>query len=343
MQLNIEMEVAKLRHMTAGQLREHYAKVIGEETRSYHKTYLIRRIIWRLQAKAEGDLSVRARRRAELLADDAEFRLAAPPIRIPTIQAWTANPFIVECFRITNRTKSVAAPITPPSKPPGTAPAQTFQMADLSRPLHQSFEVPSAKGSNPSHSNTPIVSSGSNDNGRGARIRKQMAVVRPTACQDKANASDSHLRPSASRNGLAAIPVPSANRTAPNMAVPPASNPENVTRYLPSGRGVARLGDAVRTSPHCRIANFWNFGTLSTTSQNPLIASTSPTLRAIDGFCLLPDGPRRLTHSVMFFPQQNHDQNETNDPSGCIPHSKGSVVRPGFSSSDKSIAAEHRH
>lgn len=78
MQLNIEMEVAKLRHMTAGQLREHYAKVIGEETRSHHKTYLIRRIIWRLQAKAEGDLSVRARRRAELLADDAEIRLTPP-------------------------------------------------------------------------------------------------------------------------------------------------------------------------------------------------------------------------------------------------------------------------
>jgi hypothetical protein len=76
MQLNIDLEVAKLRRMTAGQLREHYAKIMGEETRSRHKTYLIRRIIWRLQA--EGDLSIRARRRAEQLANDAEVRVTPP-------------------------------------------------------------------------------------------------------------------------------------------------------------------------------------------------------------------------------------------------------------------------
>lgn len=72
MQLNIEKEVAALRRMTAGQLREHYAKLFGEESRSSHKTYLIRKIAWRLQAKAEGDLSIRARRRAEQLANDAK-------------------------------------------------------------------------------------------------------------------------------------------------------------------------------------------------------------------------------------------------------------------------------
>jgi hypothetical protein len=78
MHLDIEREAARLGRMTAGQLREYYVKVVGEETRSRHKTYLIRRIIWRLQAKAEGDLSIRARRRAEQLANDAEVRVTPP-------------------------------------------------------------------------------------------------------------------------------------------------------------------------------------------------------------------------------------------------------------------------
>ena len=87
MHIDIEREVAALRRMTTGQLRERYAQVCGEESRSSHKTYLIRKIAWRLQAKAEGDLSLRARRRAEQLADDAEVRLTPPkhmPLPSPT-------------------------------------------------------------------------------------------------------------------------------------------------------------------------------------------------------------------------------------------------------------------
>jgi hypothetical protein len=61
--------------MTANQLGERYAQVFGEQTRARHKTYLVRKIAWRLQALAEGDLSIRARRRAQELANDAEVRL----------------------------------------------------------------------------------------------------------------------------------------------------------------------------------------------------------------------------------------------------------------------------
>ncbi len=82
MQTEIEREVAAMRRMTTGQLRKQYAQVFGEESRSSHKTYLIRKIAWRLQAKAEGDLSLRARRRAEQLADDAEVRVT-PPKHMP--------------------------------------------------------------------------------------------------------------------------------------------------------------------------------------------------------------------------------------------------------------------
>lgn len=94
MQLNVEMELAKLRNMTVGQLREHYAKVLGEVTRSQNKVYLVRRIIWRLQAKAEGDLSIRARRRAEQLAQEAEVRLTPPKNR--PLTASPSTPVVLE-------------------------------------------------------------------------------------------------------------------------------------------------------------------------------------------------------------------------------------------------------
>lgn len=78
MQIDIDREVAVLGRMTARQLRDYYATLFGEESRSFHKIYLIRRIAWRVQANAEGDLSIRARRRAEQLADDADVRVTPP-------------------------------------------------------------------------------------------------------------------------------------------------------------------------------------------------------------------------------------------------------------------------
>ena len=53
-----------------GELREKHLEVFGEESRSHHKTFLRKRIAWRIQALAEGGLSERARRRAEDLDHD---------------------------------------------------------------------------------------------------------------------------------------------------------------------------------------------------------------------------------------------------------------------------------
>jgi len=78
MKINVEREVAALRAMTAGQLCERYAELFGEKSRTRHKAYLIRKIAWRIQANAEGDLSERARRRAEELANDADVRVTPP-------------------------------------------------------------------------------------------------------------------------------------------------------------------------------------------------------------------------------------------------------------------------
>ena len=71
-------EVQELGRMTVGELRERYLDVFGEETRSYHREFLCKRIAWRLQSLSEGDLSERARRRAEELANDADLRIRTP-------------------------------------------------------------------------------------------------------------------------------------------------------------------------------------------------------------------------------------------------------------------------
>ena len=71
-------EVAALPRMAIQDLRTRYAEVFGEGTRSGNRAWLIKRLAWRLQALAEGDLSERARRRATELAQDADLRTTAP-------------------------------------------------------------------------------------------------------------------------------------------------------------------------------------------------------------------------------------------------------------------------
>jgi len=72
------MEIESLRRASMAELREKYREVFREETRSRHREHLFRRIAWRLQALAEGDLSERARVRAEEIARDADLRTIAP-------------------------------------------------------------------------------------------------------------------------------------------------------------------------------------------------------------------------------------------------------------------------
>jgi hypothetical protein len=71
-------EIDGLRYQTVGQLRVKYLEVFGQESRSNHKQFLVRRIAWRLQANAEGDLSERARQQALKLAELGDLRIRAP-------------------------------------------------------------------------------------------------------------------------------------------------------------------------------------------------------------------------------------------------------------------------
>jgi len=50
MDLNVEKELAALRRMSVGQVRQRYAEVFGEPTRSRHKQWLVKRTLWRMQA-----------------------------------------------------------------------------------------------------------------------------------------------------------------------------------------------------------------------------------------------------------------------------------------------------
>lgn len=74
----IESEIDALKRMTTSELVARYTELHGRDSRTRHRAYLIRKIAWRLQAVAEGDLSERARKRAAELADDAEVRVMPP-------------------------------------------------------------------------------------------------------------------------------------------------------------------------------------------------------------------------------------------------------------------------
>ena len=71
-------EMENLRRASMADLRKKYQEVFREETRCYHREHLFRRIAWRLQALAEGDLSDRARTRAYQIGQDGDLRINAP-------------------------------------------------------------------------------------------------------------------------------------------------------------------------------------------------------------------------------------------------------------------------
>jgi hypothetical protein len=75
--MNMKKEIGELTRMTVTELRAKHIDVFGERTRSGHKVYLVKRISWRMQANVEGDLTKRAKQRAEELANDPDLRTNA--------------------------------------------------------------------------------------------------------------------------------------------------------------------------------------------------------------------------------------------------------------------------
>jgi len=89
-------ELAALERMTASELRDRYAAVFGEPAVSGNRAWLARRVGWRMQALAEGDLSARARARAAELARDADLRLSAPKKQLEPISTATPIPAVLD-------------------------------------------------------------------------------------------------------------------------------------------------------------------------------------------------------------------------------------------------------
>jgi Protein of unknown function (DUF2924) len=80
----IGQQLRELQRLTTPQLRGRYAELFGEHTPANNRTWLLKRIAWRLQALAEGGLSERARQRAAEQANDADLRMNPPaPPRTP--------------------------------------------------------------------------------------------------------------------------------------------------------------------------------------------------------------------------------------------------------------------
>lgn len=76
--MNVAKEIAALERMTVSELRERYEKLFNETTRARNRTWLIRRIIWRMQSLEQGGLSARAIQKANELANSADLRVTAP-------------------------------------------------------------------------------------------------------------------------------------------------------------------------------------------------------------------------------------------------------------------------
>jgi hypothetical protein len=81
----------ELHRLTPRDLRKRYLELFGSETTTCCKQQLVRRINWKLQALAQGDLSERARRRIVEISQDPELRIHLPAVLVPIRRSKTAT------------------------------------------------------------------------------------------------------------------------------------------------------------------------------------------------------------------------------------------------------------
>jgi hypothetical protein len=84
--ISVWAEIEQLRRATVSELQARYRELFGQPSRSNHKQFLFRRIAWRLQALAYGDLAEQARERVLAIAQDADLRIKAPQHLVGTSQ-----------------------------------------------------------------------------------------------------------------------------------------------------------------------------------------------------------------------------------------------------------------
>jgi DUF2924 family protein len=76
--MNMGRQISALQHLSVQQLRAKFAELFGASTNAHNRDWLLKRVAWRLQSLEEGDLSERAKRRADELANDADLRVVPP-------------------------------------------------------------------------------------------------------------------------------------------------------------------------------------------------------------------------------------------------------------------------
>lgn len=123
--MDVGKELAALRRMGVAALREKYAEVFGEATRSGNRAWLLKRVAWRVQALAHGDLTDRARQRAAELARDADLRVVAP--RAPNAPASVPAPAPVA----TGRLDTAAHDLDPRLPPPGSMLTRQYKGSEV--------------------------------------------------------------------------------------------------------------------------------------------------------------------------------------------------------------------
>jgi Protein of unknown function (DUF2924) len=111
--MNLADEIAALARQTVPELRQRYAALFGEATVAKHKTWLLKRMAWRLQAVAEGELSERARQRALQLANDADLRLSPPKPAAIRAEQTAAEPPATEELAVTSTADDMLVPPQP--------------------------------------------------------------------------------------------------------------------------------------------------------------------------------------------------------------------------------------
>jgi Protein of unknown function (DUF2924) len=84
-------QMEELHKLTPRELRERYRELFGSASASRCKQQLVRRIHWKLQALAHGDLSERARRRIIEISQDPELRIHLPAALVPIKRRQTAT------------------------------------------------------------------------------------------------------------------------------------------------------------------------------------------------------------------------------------------------------------
>ncbi len=115
--LSIAQQLAALPRLTVKQLQHRYAEVFGDATVARNKTWLVRRIAWRIQANAEGGLSDRALARAKELAAGAELRSSRPAPAAPVPASHSATTIVAPA----------STPADPRLPPPGSSLTRTYK------------------------------------------------------------------------------------------------------------------------------------------------------------------------------------------------------------------------